>query len=441
MKTAKTTQVLAGFVGLALLAACGQRDVILPGERFDARTPLAQTDVAAPAIAENTSVAIRLPAAQTGDWAQTGGNARHNAPHGALSANPTLVWTAKIGAGNTRGARISATPIVMGGSVFVMDQGSRVIALAASTGAVLWQSNIQPEFDRSSISGGGLAAAAGKVFVTTGYGEIIALDSSNGAVLWRQRLTAALAGSPTVEGGTVYAIGRDGSAVALNAGTGRILWQNDGLGKVSGIIGAGTPAADGTLVYLPFGSGQIQAVTPEGDTVWQAAVAGQRLGRAYAGFGDVTGDPVIAGGVIYVGSSAGRMVALDASTGTRIWSAAEGAMNAPLVVGGSVFAVNDAAGLVRLNAQTGDLIWSQPMPYFKANRPNRFKAITAHYGPVLAGGHVIVASGDGALRVFDPASGQITAQVDLPGGAASAPALAAGMLFVMGANGQLHAFR
>lgn len=440
MKTAKTTQVLAGFVGLALLAACGEKDVVLAGQRFDARTPLAQiAEGAAPVTAENSAVAIHLPAMTSGDWAQSGGNASHSAPHGTLSANPSLVWSVKIGAGNARGSRIAASPVVSGGTVFAMDQGSRVTALTAATGAVLWQSSIQPEFDKSTVSGGGLAASAGKVFVTTGHGEVIALDASTGAVIWRQRI--AVSGAPTVAGNAVYAMGRDGSAVALNVATGRILWQNEGAGKASGVIGAGTAAADGNLVYLPFGSGQIQAVSETGDTVWQGAVAGQRLGRAYAGFGDVTGDPVVIGGVIYVGSSAGRMVALDAALGTRIWSAPEGAMNAPLVVGGSVFAVNDAARLVRLDAQTGDLIWGQQMPYFKAEKPRRFKAITAHYGPVLAGGHLIVASGDGALRLFDPASGQITAQADISGGAASNPVLAGGMLFVMGANGQLHAFR
>ncbi len=442
MKTAMTTQVLAGFVGLALLAGCGPKDVSLPGQRFDARTPLAQIEGdAKPVVAQNRSVAIRLPAAQSLDWAQTGGNARHDAPHGVLSANPSLVWSVKIGAGQGRKDRISASPVAFGGTVFAMDQGSHVTALTAATGAVLWNSSIQPEFDTSTVSGGGLAVSAGKVFVTTGYGEVIALDPSTGAVIWRQRLSAALSGAPTVVGDAVYAVGRDGSAVALNTGTGHILWQNEGVGKSAGMVSAGTPAADGKLIYLPFGSGQLEAVSPTGDTVWQGAVAGQRLGRAYAGFGDVTGNPVLSGGVVYVGSSAGRMVALDATTGTRIWSAPEGAMNAPLVVGGSVFAVNDAARLVRLDAQTGDLIWGQQMPYFKANKPKRYKSITAHYGPVLGGGHLIVASGDGSLRLFDPTSGAITAQADISGGAASAPVLAGGMLFVMGANGQLHAFR
>jgi len=35
----------------------------------------------------------------------------------------------------------------------------------------------------------------------------------------------------------------------------------------------------------------------------------------------------------------------------------------------------------------------------------------------------------------------VVSNVDIAGGAASAPALAGGMLFVVGGNGQLHAFR
>jgi outer membrane protein assembly factor BamB len=323
-----------------------------------------------------------------------------------------------------------------------MDQGGSVTAVATN-GAVLWQTSIQPGYDaKSTTSGGGLAVSGGTVFATTGYGELIALDTASGGIIWRQRMDAAVSGAPTVDGTAVYAIGRDGGASALNAATGRILWQVAGTPSTRGVLGAGTPAANGSAVYLPFASGQIEAVdTASGDTQWIGAIGGKRLGRAYAGFGDISGDPVVADGVLYVGSSAGRTIALDAQTGNRIWSAPEGAMNAPLVVGGSVFTVNDQSRLVRMSAATGDLIWSSEMPYFTQIKPKKYKKITAHYGPVLAGGHLVVASGDGALRLFNPASGELTAEVDIPGGAAAPPALAAGLLFVMGANGQLHAFR
>ena len=116
-------------------------------------------------------------------------------------------------------------------------------------------------------------------------------------------------------------------------------------------------------------------------------------------------------------------------------------MGPVLVAGGSLFIVNDEAMLVRLDAETGAVIWTVPMPYFDNDKPKRQKAITAHFGPVLAGGRIVVASGDGLLRLFDPASGAAVGTVEVPGGAAAQPALAGGMLFVVTGSGQLLAYR
>jgi outer membrane protein assembly factor BamB len=76
-----------------------------------------------------------------------------------------------------------------------------------------------------------------------------------------------------------------------------------------------------------------------------------------------------------------------------------------------------------------------------SDRPRRQAERYAHYGPVVAGGRVIVASGDGVIRQFDPVAGGLLAQVALPGGAASAPIVAGGTLYVMNRDGQLVAFR
>jgi outer membrane protein assembly factor BamB len=135
------------------------------------------------------------------------------------------------------------------------------------------------------------------------------------------------------------------------------------------------------------------------------------------------------------------MAAIDAGSGARIWTATEGALNPPLVVGGSVFVVNDEARLVRMDAATGEVLWQAEMPYFVNEKPKRQKAIFAHYGPVLAGGRIAVASSDGLLRLFNPMDGAMVATAQIPGGAASAPALAGGSLYVVSGRGQLHAFR
>jgi outer membrane protein assembly factor BamB len=195
-------------------------------------------------------------------------------------------------------------------------------------------------------------------------------------------------------------------------------------------------------VVFPFTSGTLMAVEAASGTVqWTAAVSGTRLGRAYADEGDVTGDPVLSGGIMYAGTQGGRTGAYSMANGQRLWTAEEGALNPPLVVGGSVFVVNDEGRLVRLDARDGTTIWAVDLPYFTKDKPKKLSRISANFGPVLAGGHLVVVSSDGQLRAFNAADGSLAGQAPIPGGAATPPALAQGMLFVVNGKGQLLAFR
>lgn len=434
----------------SLLAAC-EKEVILPGERFNARAPLEDSlpTEARPAPVDSTgkianvSVPIALPAAQANaEWSHRAGNIRHMPPHGSLSAAPQRIWSAPIGTGNSRRNRISAAPVVGEGRIYTLDARVGLHATALN-GTPLWGTDLTPAGDRASeISGGGLAYGAGRVFVATAYGELIAVEPASGKVLWRQTLGAAVAGAPAVEGNTVYVVGRDSSAWAVDVADGKVRWQMPGAQGVPGMVGSSAPAVTETSVLLPLVSGQLVSVLKTGGLqTWAADIVGQRLGRGYGNITDITGDPVVAGGLIYVGNASGRTYALSSSSGEPVWTAPEGAMGPLLPVGNSVFLVNDEARLVRLDAATGAALWSVPMPYFDTAKVNKRKAITAHYGPVLAGGRIAVASGDGLLRFFSPTDGTLTATAQIPGGAAAQPALAGGMLLVVGGDGQLHAFR
>jgi len=52
-----------------------------------------------------------------------------------------------------------------------------------------------------------------------------------------------------------------------------------------------------------------------------------------------------------------------------------------------------------------------------------------------------VASGDGVLRGFDPTSGATAVEVPIPEGAASAPIVAGGVMYILSRDGQLLAYR
>lgn len=446
----KTYRYVPAALAVVLLAGC-ERELILSGERFPVRTDLAAslpTDenpspTAPPDRAENQSVPISLPAmTANAEWTHRGGSVQHSSPHGALSAAPQRVWTANIGSGSSRKNRLSASPIVAQGRVYTMDSNARITA-TSTAGGTLWQTDLTAQFDRGGdVSGGGIAFGGGTVFAATGYGELVALDAGSGRIVWRQRLGSPVAGAPAVEGDSVYVTTRDGAGYAVNARSGRVLWTMSGAAAPASVVGSSAPAVNGDTVIFTFASGDLAAAGKgDGRRLWSAPVAGQRTGRGYIGMTDITGDPVVSGGVIFAGTAAGRTAAIDATTGGRIWTASEGALNPPLVVGGSVFVVNDEAMLVRMDAATGEVIWMADMPYFLKDKPKRQKAIHTHYGPVLAGGRIVVVSSDGLLRMFNPADGAMIYTADIPGGAASAPALSGGVLYVVSRSGQLHAFR
>ena len=444
--------LLAGVAALALMSACSEREVILPGERFPVRAPLEDSipsesnpQPKAPVeAAASASRPISLPAAQANaDWGQRGGNARHAAPHAAVSKAPVAVWASNVGAGNSRRNRISAAPVVAGGRVFAMDAGMTVTALSTG-GGLLWQADLTAGFDKGGgVSGGGLAASGTQVFAATGYGEVVALDAKSGGVVWRQRIDAPAIGAPAIEGNRVYVSGRDGSAWALDTANGKVVWQVFGAPGKSGWLGAAAPTVGDQVVYFPSNAGDLMAVLkPGGGTpVWHSSAAGKRLGRAYAGSFDITGDAALVGNTLYAGTGAGRTVAIDAGSGQQIWGVNEGAMGPLAIAGGSVFMVNDEARLVRLDAADGSVVWSVGMPYFEAEKIKRRKAIVAHYGPVLAGGRLWVASSDGKLSAFSPTDGGLVYQTDIPGGAAGQPAVAGGVIYVVTAKGQVVAFR
>ena len=94
-----------------------------------------------------------------------------------------------------------------------------------------------------------------------------------------------------------------------------------------------------------------------------------------------------------------------------------------------------------MDALTGEIIWAQDLPFFTKTRIKRRKSIYNHYGPVLAGGRLILVSDDGGMRQFDPVTGSLISNSELPDGAATNPVVAGGTMYLVTENGQLHAFR
>ncbi|MEM9230254.1 MAG: PQQ-binding-like beta-propeller repeat protein [Pseudomonadota bacterium] len=427
---------LAALLLLGGLAACTERELILPGEREGIRPEVTS------AVAEDRAIpALSVPAPRTNsDWGHLNGNAAHLAPSVALPVNLNRIWSVDLGQGAARRVRLISAPVVSGGRIFAMDAANQLTAVSAA-GGVLWRTDLSRVGEGGTEGfGGGLAARGDILVATTGFGEVLRVDPATGAEIWRSPVEGAVRAAPTLADDKVIVVARGDLGYGLDLATGEIDWRIEGIGQGAGLIGGSSPAVRGPLAVLPFQSGEIRAtLVRNGLTVWTAAVTGGRRDLARAIINDISGDPVIDNDVVYAANQAGRIVALDRRDGTRLWTQQDGSYGPALVVGNAIFVVSDTAELVRIDAVDGASVWRRPLPAFR--NPDRRRVAIPHYGPLLAGGRLIVASGDGVLRSFDPTNGTPLGDVTLPGAVTAQPAIANATLYVVTENGSLHALR
>ncbi|MFZ7089560.1 PQQ-binding-like beta-propeller repeat protein [Primorskyibacter sp. 2E233] len=434
-------------LGVLVLAGCEEREEILPGNRMNVRDVL---ETRADPLAEqlgNSARAVALGApSNNAEWTQSGVSPHVRITNAAYSGAFQPIWQTSIGAGDSRRKRLNVDPVVAGGRIFTMDS-EHVVRATSPSGAALWSHVLTPQRDENyEAQGGGIAYDNGRLYVASGFGTVTAIDPASGGEIWTQRLGNTATGAPSIRDGILYIVSGDTVGWALETETGRVRWQIEGVGDVDNVAGAPSPAIGPKRVVFSFGNGTVQTTFRQGGlSLWSADLLGRRNGVALSGIDDITGDPIIVGDKVFAGNHSGRFVALSVHDGERLWTAREGALGPAWPLGSdSVAFVTDRNELIRLDAETGDKIWAVDLPGYVPTRRNpqkRRDAAYANYGPILAGGRLIVASSDGYIRAFNPENGAEVAKVAIKGGATTRPVVAGGVMYVVSGDGVLHAFR
>jgi outer membrane protein assembly factor BamB len=198
----------------------------------------------------------------------------------------------------------SATPLVLGGRVYVQTLESNVYALDARTGRVLWQHR----FSRPSGGPNGLASDGSRLFGNTDT-SAFALDRASGKLLWIRRLVSPAQPidiAPLVADGLVFTSstglhprGR-GTLFALYARNGRVVWSFDTI----------------------RGAWRVPAVASGGGAWWQPTLDGSD--NLYVGNSNPLpwgGTPRYPNGSAYAGRAlyTDSLIVLDARTGRLRW--------------------------------------------------------------------------------------------------------------------------
>lgn len=238
------------------------------------------------------------------------------------------------------GVPLRASPTVANGQVFVVATDGRAFNLNVSDGAQLWSFRGLPQ-RTGLLFNPSPAAANGYVVLPYPNGDVVAVKAAEGLSAWSDSVastrTTSLgamsdASRPVVSNGRVYAVGHSGRMIASDLKSGERLWT-------ANIAGIQPPAVAGTNVFVVDVSGRLVSLNAAtGNAHWSMQLPGS---RTWAG-------PVIASNRLWLASATGQLVGIDARTGKLETSlkVGEPVFLAPVVAGGMLFVLTDKGRLI-----------------------------------------------------------------------------------------------
>lgn len=211
--------------------------------------------------------------------------------------------------------RARSQPAIAMGAVFVGGEDGRVIAFDLKTGCARWMFAASAE-----VRSGVVVAddAAPKVFFGDLFGKVYALDALTGKLLWSKRAddhpSSTITGTPLyVEGKVIFPVSSlevvpaaektypcctfRGSALALDANSGKTVWQFFPIPEVPKRLGKNSAGTE------TFG--------PSGAPVWISPTLDRKRGVVYIGSGENYSSPA--------DRNSDAIFAVDISTGKRVW--------------------------------------------------------------------------------------------------------------------------
>lgn len=458
-------QHLAALCTVLLLAGCNtpdwiggdEEDAPLEGRRISVlahRTALKQ-DMAM------QTIAVQLPSVQTNKhW-----NLQRTAAvlHPALSSSlDTSNSVSAVDGADDDAPELTSAPIVADGKIFTL--GADGVISTRNAGAidqVIWEASLPQEEETSDMFGfgiiertgkkpflgGNIAYAKGRLYLAATHGQIAAFNAKSGEVVWSQSLNLPIKSSPIIHDGRLFVITSSNRLYALDSGNGNMLWTHSGVAETTSMHGAPSPAVQDNIVVVPYSSGEVHALdTTTGKVIW-SDVLGTATYRKHSSIvlSDISANPVISHGKVYVVSHDGVLVALDLATGNRLWTQDIASTQTPWVAGNFLFIFTSDYQLVCVHTPDGKIKWISEFPTHTIARiawsdGEKGDKITWS-GPILAQERLLVAGSHGKLSIISPYSGKEMGTIDIPEETFLPPVVANKTLYILSNDGELMATR
>jgi outer membrane protein assembly factor BamB len=203
-----------------------------------------------------------------------------------------------------------------------------------------------------------------RVYVADRKGRVEALDAETGKELWQVKTGAALSAGPGAGSGLVLVGTSDAEVLALSADDGSLLWKAEVSSEVLSV-----PQVDIDKVIVQTADGIIAALAVDsGEQLW----VNDRSVPVLTLRG--TSTPAVESGLVVAGFANGKLVGLSAEKGFPVWEVSIAIPRGrseidrlvdidgdPVIVGGVVYVTTYQGHIAVIEAQTGNQGWQREM--------------------------------------------------------------------------------
>ncbi len=243
-------------------------------------------------------------------------------------------------------------------------------------------------------------AGDGLVLVGSSNGKVMALDVDSGEPLWKRNVSSEVLAAPQVADGVVVVRTVDGKLTGLSADSGDQLWVYDRSVPALSLRGTGSPVIHNGVIIAGFDAGRMLALElSTGKALWETRVAMGSGGSDLERMVDIDATPVIRNDIIYAATYQGRVAAISVNGGRMLWNRDVASYAGLDVDETNVYVTADNGHVWALEQISGASVWRQ--------EALQARATTA---PVVLGPYIAVGGVEGHVHWMDRDSGDFVAR-------------------------------
>ena len=219
----------------------------------------------------------------------------------------------------------------------------------------------------------------------------------------------------------------------IEAETGDLLWQHEGLMNNTTLISTSKVAVDENIAIVPYSNGEFFGLNiTNGKQIWKNSFINYEKQETSNSFKDIDAYPVINKDIVILSSAIGKMIAINKKNGNRFWDADVSSSQTPAVNGNSIFVVNNNNEILCLDLINGGIRWSIELKSdFSKNQKYIWQT------PVIMNNKIVLVGGNKKMLIIDSVEGKLEKIKNLPNFPSSSPFSVNEIVYLMFKNGDI----